>query len=260
MFTLGELKQMDRSGKMHLLVMGFMRRVASCVKSDDLLFREIPLEIAHLCTGYSALTVNLQIWDTMKQERWQALSALYYRDASAAMLVFDVTDRSSFEHLRRWYNELMMFAGPQETRITVVANKMDLSQQREVTDEEIRKYAESIQADMICTSAKTGYNITRLFRDIAYNIKLRAPENCQDTFKVITLGDMGVGKSCIISHSQSRGYWTHKEICVCLPMEHGEKEASTESECAYDYWSYFTAGMDSVKAVFSILRDRIYWR
>ena len=168
----------------------------------------------------------------MKQERWKALNALYYRQASAAMLVFDVTDRNSFEHLRRWHNDLMTFADTKEIVTVVVANKMDLAldlnEERKVSDEEIRKYAENLQADVAWTRAKTDYNIQPLFRDTVHEVldnpSLYTMINGEITLKVITLGDLGVGKSSIINSGgatvKQGWYYTEVDVHVVLPWTH----------------------------------------
>ena len=56
-------------------------------------------------------TIKFNIWDTAGQERYQSLAKMYYRDANAAILVYDITKKQSFEGLKRWYNELREY-GP----------------------------------------------------------------------------------------------------------------------------------------------------
>ena len=228
MFTATELKRMDRTGKTHELMMGFVRSIVSLIDSDEPLFHVIPDEVVYLCTAYSVITIHLRNWDTMERERWQALNAIYYRHASAAMLVFDVTDRNSFEHLRKWHDGLMTFADMKDIVTVVVANKTDLNEERTVNDEEIRKYAESIQADVAWTSAKTDYNIQPLFRDIVHkvldNSSFYTMINGEITLKAITLGDFGVGKSSIIKSGgatiKKGWYYTEKVEYITLPLEH----------------------------------------
>ena len=56
-------------------------------------------------------TVNLVIWDTAGQERFHALGPIYYRDADAALLVYDITDTDSFKRIQVWVRELRKMAG-----------------------------------------------------------------------------------------------------------------------------------------------------
>ncbi|PHZ13229.1 ras-domain-containing protein, partial [Rhizopus microsporus ATCC 52813] len=85
--------------------------------------------------------VSLQIWDTAGQvERFRAMAPMYYRGAQAALLVYDITSRESFEELHSWIEELKRNM-TEDLVIVVVANKLDLAlYQREVSCEEAQKY------------------------------------------------------------------------------------------------------------------------
>lgn len=69
--------------------------------------------------------IKLQIWDTAGQESFRSIARSYYRDASGALLVFDVTRRDSFNHLSQWLEEAHQYATDQIV-ITLVGNKCDL--------------------------------------------------------------------------------------------------------------------------------------
>jgi Ras-related protein Rab-21 len=99
---------------------------------------------------------NLSIWDTAGQERFHSLGPIYYRDAKGAILVYDVTDRPSFERVRKWTKELRKMVGDvDKICISIVGNKIDL-QGRAVDTEEAKKYAQSVGAAFAEVSAKTG--------------------------------------------------------------------------------------------------------
>ena len=68
---------------------------------------------------------NLNIWDTAGQERFRALSPIYYRDAHGALLVYDITDNSSFDRVKNWVKELKKMLGT-NVAIAIVGNKIDL--------------------------------------------------------------------------------------------------------------------------------------
>lgn len=79
----------------------------------------------------SGATIRLQIWDTAGQERFRSISKLYYRGADAAILCYDVSDRSSFEEMGRWLAELREHtSGPGDQGfpivLHVVGTKTDL--------------------------------------------------------------------------------------------------------------------------------------
>lgn len=95
--------------------------------------------------------VKMQLWDTAGQERFKAMAPLYYRNANAALLVFDVTNHSSFEEVKSWIHELQK--NVQEPMfLLLVGNKIDLDEQRAVSREEAFFYSQSIGAKFIETS------------------------------------------------------------------------------------------------------------
>lgn len=74
--------------------------------------------------------VRLEIWDTAGQERFKTLSASYYRNAAAALFVYDVTNRDSFNALKRWMEDTVNHCGPNIVMM-LVANKIDKLQQQQ---------------------------------------------------------------------------------------------------------------------------------
>lgn len=81
---------------------------------------------------HDGVRVKLQIWDTAGQERFRSMAPIYYRGAHVCVLVYDVSDRSSFEDVRSWLEELVRTV-PKETVIYVVGSKVDLESQRVIT-------------------------------------------------------------------------------------------------------------------------------
>jgi Ras-related protein Rab-11A len=79
--------------------------------------------------------VRAQIWDTAGQERYRAITNAYYRNATGALLVYDITRKDSFENVKRWLNELRENADPSIV-LMLVGNKNDLNQFRQVSFEE----------------------------------------------------------------------------------------------------------------------------
>ena len=112
--------------------------------------------------------MTMQIWDTAGQERFRSMAPLYYRGAVAAILVFSITDESSFEKLKEWVRELKLNHPPDEPLVLAIAcNKVDLSDQRFVSWETAAQYAESIGALIYETSAKSNTGVSQLFHDVA---------------------------------------------------------------------------------------------
>lgn len=109
---------------------------------------------------------TLNVWDTAGQERFHALGPIYYRDADAAVLVYDITDADSFARAKAWVKELRRIAGA-EISLAVCANKSDLEKSRKVSAEEGEAYAKSIGASFHSTSAKTDKGVEQAFVSVA---------------------------------------------------------------------------------------------
>jgi Ras-related protein Rab-21 len=114
----------------------------------------------------SGENVHISIWDTAGQERFHALGPIYYRDADAALLVYDITDKESFDKVRKWVKELRKIVGP-EIIIVIAGNKCDLEKQRSVNEEDAQQYAASVGASHFYTSAKINRGLEEVFSDLA---------------------------------------------------------------------------------------------
>lgn len=116
--------------------------------------------------------VKLQIWDTAGQERFQSIVANYYHGSHAIALVYDITDRKSFDNLRKWVSDVDRLANKQVCRI-IVGNKTDLSEKRAVRRDEGQAFADSLGVPFIETSAKTASNVQQLFIQMCQAISRR---------------------------------------------------------------------------------------
>jgi len=112
--------------------------------------------------------LTAQIWDTAGQERYRAITKAHYKRADAAFIVYDVSDRKSFEDAKAvWYPELVSACMKDQGRvppIMLVGNKIDLESQ--VTVEEHEAFAKEKNLLPMRTSAMTGENIDEAFNDI----------------------------------------------------------------------------------------------
>lgn len=82
------------------------------------------------------------------------------------MLVFDLTNRNSFSNLSKWLKDFKD-SGPEDATIIIVANKIDLEAERQVTHEELEEFAKKKKLDFYEVSAKNGFNVSLLFESIA---------------------------------------------------------------------------------------------
>ena len=110
--------------------------------------------------------IKLQIWDTAGEERFRTITTSYYKGAHAILIVFDITEKDSFEHVKNWVADIDKFAKQGVLRI-LVGNKCDLEKQRNVSKEEANELAEKLGIKYIETSAKDTINIETLFVDTA---------------------------------------------------------------------------------------------
>ena len=113
--------------------------------------------------------IKLQIWDTAGQERFRTITTSYYKGAHAIIICFDITDRSSFEHVRNWMADIDKFAKEGVLRI-LVGNKCDLENARQVRKEEGNEIANKYGIKYLETSAKDTINIEDLFISTAKNL------------------------------------------------------------------------------------------
>mmetsp|Transcript_64171 Transcript_64171/g.88165 ORF Transcript_64171/g.88165 Transcript_64171/m.88165 type:complete len:198 (-) Transcript_64171:193-786(-) len=132
-------------------------------------------------------TIKFEIWDTAGQERYRSLASLYYRGASAAIVVYDITNKDSFVGAKIWVNELQRRSD--ETVVIVLAgNKMDLEHKRKVEFEEASDYAQENNIMHMETSARSATNVEAVFEMIARKIpmpKSQLDHEQRDTFSVI---------------------------------------------------------------------------
>jgi len=92
---------------------------------------------------------------------------IYYRDAKGAILVYDITDESTFDRVKSWTKELRKMVGDNtKICITIVGNKIDLERRRVVSQQSASKYAESVGATFFEVSAKTGRGVANVFEEL----------------------------------------------------------------------------------------------
>lgn len=142
---------------------------------DD--FRESTIGAAFLTQTIQVndeTTVKFEIWDTAGQERYKSLAPMYYRNANAAIVVYDITQESSLERAKSWINELKRQAN-QDIVIALTGNKLDLSSsERKIDTAEAKNFADSEGLLFFEVSAKTGENIKELFTKIANSLPLES--------------------------------------------------------------------------------------
>ncbi|CAD5176807.1 ras-related protein RABA5c-like [Musa acuminata AAA Group] len=113
--------------------------------------------------------VKAQIWDTAGQDRFRAVTSAYYRGAFGALVVYDVSRRSTFDSVSRWLDELNTHSYTTVAKM-LVGNKCDLSNIREVSVEEGKCLAEAEGLFFIETSALDSTNVKTAFEIVIKEI------------------------------------------------------------------------------------------
>merc|ERR1712079_402210 len=125
-----------------------------------------PLDVLSKTMLLEDRTVRLQFWDTAGQERFRSLIPSYVRDSSGAIVVYDISNRTSFLNISKWIEDVRTERG-NDVVIVLVGNKADLTDRRQVSIEEGEEKANENGVMFIETSAKTGQNNKPLFRQLA---------------------------------------------------------------------------------------------
>lgn len=111
--------------------------------------------------GKKKATIKLILWDMAGQEIFKELRKSFYDGATGIVLMCDITRKRTFNQLPKWFKEATKNIG-EKVPVVVVANKVDKKPHR-VEEKDISKYAKSLKAPYIITSALSGSNITDLF-------------------------------------------------------------------------------------------------
>lgn len=107
------------------------------------------------------LFIKIQFWDTAGQERFKSINNIYYKNSSAAVIVFDVNDPNNFSHIEYWHNEISKHSD--DMNIILFGNKIDIANNNYLNKEEIMLYCEKKGIKLYFVSAKTGENIKQTF-------------------------------------------------------------------------------------------------
>ncbi|XP_011640660.1 ras-related protein Rab-37 [Pogonomyrmex barbatus] len=124
--------------------------------------------------------IKLQIWDTAGQERFRSVTHAYYRDAHALLLLYDVTNKTSYDNIRAWLSEIREHAN-EDVVIMLLGNKSDCGTERAVKREDGERLAQEYKVPFMETSAKTGLNVELAFLAVARELKARKSDNPDET-------------------------------------------------------------------------------
>ena len=114
---------------------------------------------------YGDTKAHLQIWDTSGQEKYKSIGLNFLRNADGVILVFDLTQKDTFEQMKQWLNDVNEICD--DVKIIILGNKSDLKDERKVEEESAKNFAEKLNYKYFETSAKEGTNIENAFKAMA---------------------------------------------------------------------------------------------
>ena len=115
-------------------------------------------------------SITFDIFDTAGQEKFSPLAKIFYKDAKVIIFVYDITNKESFDKIKNYWYEEVKKNGVTNVILAVVGNKCDLYDNQQVSDNEGKEFAESINAIFALTTNKSDTGVKKLFKDIAKKI------------------------------------------------------------------------------------------
>jgi small GTP-binding protein len=122
--------------------------------------------------------VTLNIWDTIGDERFRILTHQFYQDSHGALLIFDITNKETFNKLEIWIKDIIQNTPP-DCILMIIGNKYDLNENRKISYDEANILSQRFNISYYEVSAKNGNNIALAFEQLTYRIidKQREEEN-----------------------------------------------------------------------------------
>ena len=138
----------------------------------DNYYSTIGVDFRFKCVDIGERKCKLQIWDTAGQERFKTVTSAYYRGADGIIIVFDQTDRESFNNVQNWIDDISKYSTEEPAKL-IIANKDDIPNERKsVKMEDISELEKKTGLEVIKTSAKTGENIDYAFKKLTQKLLL----------------------------------------------------------------------------------------
>uniref|UniRef100_H3DLJ6 RAB39B, member RAS onco family n=1 Tax=Tetraodon nigroviridis TaxID=99883 RepID=H3DLJ6_TETNG len=125
--------------------------------------------------------IKLQIWDTAGQERFRSITRAYYRNSVGGLLLFDITNRRSFQNVHNWLEEAQSHVQPHHIVFLLVGHKCDLEALRQVPRQEAERLAGAFGMRYVETSALDAINVEKAFVDLT-----------RDIFELVRSGDIKI--------------------------------------------------------------------
>ena len=132
--------------------------------------------------------IKIKVWDTAGQERFRTITRQYYKNAEGMILIFDVTEKKTFDQVGDWVTSIMENK-QKDAKVILVGNKIDC-EERVITKEQGEELAQKYQLPYYETSASTGQNVQKIFEALAEEI-LKSQYLIEHDGNKIILKEMG---------------------------------------------------------------------
>ncbi|KAM3140905.1 hypothetical protein pb186bvf_006916 [Paramecium bursaria] len=129
----------------------------------------VGVEFATKSISIKQKQLKLQLWDTAGQERFRSITKTYYRGALGALIVFDITNKDTFDALNQWIKDAREFAKP-SIQIMVIGNKLDEEQNRAISFKDASDFCKQNDVMYMETSALNGQFVKDAFTKLALRI------------------------------------------------------------------------------------------
>ena len=160
---------------------------------------------------------KLRLWDTAGSEKFRSVTRGYYSNTCYALIVYDITDDSSFNSVKQWIEDVQSFAN-KGTNLVLVGNKVDLNNKRKISKEEGQNLATEYGMDFYESSALTGENINDIFEGICQKVNQQIDEgkiDLNDPSNGISIseveGNIKINKNLNVKNTNIAQ--THKKSC-----------------------------------------------
>lgn len=161
---------------------------------DEEAIATIGVEFSSRISTINSTPIKAQLWDTAGQERYRSITTAYYRGAVGIIIVYDITNKKSFDNIGKWIEEIKQY-GTDNPIILILGNKIDLGQKRIVETIKGEEFARANNCFFMETSAFNGHGITKAFDFLFHEIyKQRRISTISDD--IIPLDQVEEKKTC----------------------------------------------------------------
>ena len=114
----------------------------------------------------------MQLWSVPGQDKYCTQRPMYYRNAAAAIVCFDITNEQSFTIMKKWVEELKQNVSSEQFVLAIACNKADLESSRVISRSRAEQFAQRVNAILYETSAKENFGVEKIFKKITEDVSI----------------------------------------------------------------------------------------